>query len=154
MVYIFSLFKPLKFLTCSREHINPFQPPSFPSTQPCPPGAAPKGCGCVSANNHTYKNTGLPGISAAKRHIFGGRQITGKPFIQGVFQALTWFLHLLSILRTPRVPYTKTYNIYNHSKLPPSLSFPNKIIYNILNRNYPNKIISFYHRQSNNIIAP
>jgi len=61
------------------------QPPSFPSTQPLPPKAPPKGCGCVSLNNNAHKDTGLSGISAAKKHIFGGRQIVGKPCIQAVF---------------------------------------------------------------------
>jgi hypothetical protein len=70
--------------------------PSFPSTQPCPPRAALEGCGCVSANNHAHKNTGLSGTSAAKKHIFARRQITGKPCIQAVFQALICFLHLSS----------------------------------------------------------
>jgi hypothetical protein len=76
------------------------QPPSFPSTQPLPPKAPPKGCGCVSLNNNAHKDTGLSGISAAKKHIFGGRQIVGKPCIQAVFQALIRFLHSSSILRT------------------------------------------------------
>jgi hypothetical protein len=69
--------------------LRTFHFPSFPSTQPCPPGAVPRCCGCVSANGYANKKTGLPGISAAQKHIFGGRQITGKPCIQAVFQALT-----------------------------------------------------------------
>jgi len=78
------------------------QPPSFPSTQPRPPEASLKGCGCVPLNNHANKNTGLPGISTAKKHIFGRWQITGKPCIQAVFQALICFLHSASIPRTQR----------------------------------------------------
>jgi hypothetical protein len=43
----------------SGRHVPSYnQPPSFPSTQPRPPEAALKGCGCVSANNHAHKNTG------------------------------------------------------------------------------------------------
>jgi len=61
----------------SGRHVPSYnQPPSFPSTQPRPPEAALKGCGCVSANNHAHKNTGLSGIPAAKKHIFGRWQIT------------------------------------------------------------------------------
>jgi len=77
------------------------QPPPFPSTQPCPPKTDPKGCGCVSSDNRTHKNTGLSGISIAKKRIFGGRQITGKPCIQAVFKAFIRFLHLASIPHTP-----------------------------------------------------
>ena len=51
----------------SGRHVPSYnQPPFFPSTQPRPPEAAPKGRGCVSANNHTHNNTGLSGIPAAK----------------------------------------------------------------------------------------
>jgi hypothetical protein len=78
------------------------QPSSFPSTQPRPPEAAPRGYRCVPTNSCANKNTGLPGSSAAEKHIFGGRQITGKPCIQAIFQALICFLHLSSIPRTQR----------------------------------------------------
>ena len=88
----------------SGRHVPSYnQPPSFPSTQPCPPRAALEGCGCVSANNHTHINTGLSGTSAAKKHVFGRWRTTVKPCIQAVFQALTYFLHSASTPRTQHV---------------------------------------------------
>ncbi len=65
--------------------------PSFPSTQPLPPEAAPKGCGCVSSNNHTHKNTGLPSTSAAGKNISRVRQITGNPVFKPFFIRLFIF---------------------------------------------------------------
>jgi len=59
-------YKKIQVIDMFRKHIKFFQTPSFPSTQPCLPKAAPKGCGCVSTNSCINKNTGFPGISTAK----------------------------------------------------------------------------------------
>ena len=54
----------------SGRHVPSYnQPPSFPSTQPRPPEAALKGCGCVSANNQHIKIQGFRHPSRQKAHF-------------------------------------------------------------------------------------
>ncbi|MGI5936527.1 MAG: hypothetical protein ACOX7I_06985, partial [Oscillospiraceae bacterium] len=53
--------------------------------------AALKGCGCVSANNHAHKNTGLSGIPAAKKHIFGRWKSPESPVFRPFFRRLFVF---------------------------------------------------------------
>jgi hypothetical protein len=70
---------------------NHFKSRLFRLHNPARRRAAPEGCGCVSTNNQTHKNTGLSGIPAAKKHIFGRRQITGKPLYSSRFSGAYLF---------------------------------------------------------------